>query len=414
MAKWLSRVWAMRPSTDSVVAIIGLIVACISLVVAGIATRITHNSDQTFDRQEKLLAKATAMVGQEKAYLAREAFDKALDDADGYCSECQQCAPPFAVLIPLDKAKLREAELTNILTATEYNRLAILGSAVWDFDKTREFALKALQKSLTPIEKSMSNLVLGHLYFVSYKTDTNPATLQQGRVYFRSSIKLLYDLPPTDAFRFQLGQTEALLAKHELATDTGIKRFGEHYEQAKQWWKGLPDGDKHIAQLTADISLGQMDHIPNVACLFHATPSNPSVRPCGDHSCDSRFFVSREVYLRLFNAAIALGKTEAEVEALEQAGTIEVSNKNGFKEYHHIYFDPTTNHFDTQSPTPTLAPAPKAPAPPAPRELSTAREPIEIFPAERPAEKPATAPAMLPTPPKASGHPPAQQDSPFG
>ena len=90
------------------------------------------------------LSRSMDIVERERIDHARDAFDKALDEADSYCSDCQQCAPPLGLSYPSRQSGRWVAELKDVLTAAEYNRLAILGSSAWEVDKARGFALEAL------------------------------------------------------------------------------------------------------------------------------------------------------------------------------------------------------------------------------------------------------------------------------
>jgi hypothetical protein len=217
----------------------------------------------------------------------------------------------------------------------------------------------------------MSNLVLGHLDFIAHRADKDPKTLEKARGYFRNSIKALYDLPGTDAVRFYLGQAEALWAKHELAAhagDDGRKDFYEHYGLAKQRWEGLPKGNTFIAQLRAEIALGQPDHIPNIACMFSlASPKSPcDGRRGGCAPCAPLQLVT----LRLFNAAIAQGVTEDKIVQMAREKEIATSEKEGLTLYH-LYFDSAT--------APTFAPVPVASVPKPQPAVPSFRTPPSTF-----------------------------------
>ena len=255
-----------KPVTELVLTVAVIVVAIFAAIIA-------YKSDATFKAEEELLTK-------ERLHLAREAFNKALDEADGFCSDCPMCALPFGIFAPLDKAVMREAELSEILTAAEYNRLAILGSSAWEFEKTNGFAAKALAKSITPIDQFMFNLVLGHLRFLNYKNDNDAANLRKGRDYFQSSIKALDDRHGTDAFRFYLGKAQALWATHERV----VKNTDEshrHYILAKAHWEGLPGYENFARQLDVQLSDADSGHMLTIACLFHVASIPACVAPAG-------------------------------------------------------------------------------------------------------------------------------------
>jgi hypothetical protein len=138
--------------------------------------KIATNSDGALRRHADILDEMKKMVAQDKAYRAREAFNQGLDEAESYCPNCtgEGCpppAPPYLSLIALNKAVSREPDTAILLSQGEYNRLAILGSAVWDYHTTEVYAKKALDRSKTPIDKFFSCLVLGHINFMYFESD---------------------------------------------------------------------------------------------------------------------------------------------------------------------------------------------------------------------------------------------------
>ena len=96
-------------------------------------------------QQVAVLDKVAELLGESEMLRAREDFNKALDEADGYCSDCPLCSPDYLIEVPLDRAIRAEAKADKMLDAAELNRLAILGSSVWDVSKTEAFVKKARQ-----------------------------------------------------------------------------------------------------------------------------------------------------------------------------------------------------------------------------------------------------------------------------
>ncbi len=362
--------------------VVELVLAIAAVFIAFYAAQIAARSDATFKEEANLLADAKTVVEQENKtfnqgvaildatkglvsqatelikqtkellaretmHMARDDFDKLLDEADQYCVACPQCSPTYPIIIPLEKASRREEEVAAVLTAAEYNRLAMLGSSVWDVEKTKSYVTKAMDKERATrgtakekeggtgveVDDFVSHLVLGHLYFVHLKDD-EPANLKRAEENFREAIKALPVNSGNDAIRAYIGQGYAIWSAHEAF----LKRNDES-SQLADWaiasWKGLSDHELFEKELDERRKAAADGVMPQIACLFKAGPCCSCVAP-------------------------------------------------------------------------TAAPAPGAPLPAPPRAPGVAKERIEVKPAEKPAEKPAQKPAQKPVegPPVAPAPPP--------
>ena len=143
-------------------------------------------------------------LAKDKAVLvAREEFDHALDEAEALCGHCtcdgqscgtwlySSCTPSYLIAIPLDKAIRNEPKITDYLTAVEYNRLAILGSSVWNFDRTKQYIDKAIRVGHEPLDGFLSHLVMGHVYFRYLSDLPDTANIEKARNEFTEAVASL-------------------------------------------------------------------------------------------------------------------------------------------------------------------------------------------------------------------------------
>ncbi len=226
-----------------------------------------------------LLGKTKELWDREAVHKARDDFDMALDEADRYC-QGPRCSPTYAIFIPLDKAVRREQEAAQFLTAAEYNRLALVGSTVWDFGISEQYVKKALdKKDKTPVDIFVSHLVLGHLNFVFLKADPDHANLKAARAHFDQAIKALPEHSGVDAIRAYVALGFEFWAAHEA--------FLKNNEESKQLAKmavasrsGLSDPDDFERQLNATLDSANRGVMPQIGCLFKPPTACGCTGPC--------------------------------------------------------------------------------------------------------------------------------------
>ena len=208
------------------------------------------------------------MIDQQAATRAREEFDNALDEAEKYCPDCcNSCAPDYLIEVSLDKALRAEPVATPLLTAAEYNRLAELGSSVWDFQKSESYVKKALTKSEAPSDLYLSYLVLGHINFKHLNDDSEHAKLNVGRDNFRKAIASIQAATASDLGKVHHGEGYSLWAAHEAVL--------HNYDNAEQmmevaWatWSRLPNRDILETAAYDRTQRAASGSMPEVACLF--------------------------------------------------------------------------------------------------------------------------------------------------
>jgi len=184
--------------------------------------------------------------------------------------------------IPIDKAVRWEREAAALLTAAEYNQLAMLGSKVLDFPTTEGYIKKAMETSNQPLDKFFSHLVLGHIHFAHFKSDPKHANLKDARDNFKKAIDNLNT--SEDATRFYLGHCWGLWAIHERVLKNSVESQ-TYYESAKVSWSGLPDYSELVRNLFEQIEDAACNNIePDIACLFKPTQPGQG-RPIRCASC---------------------------------------------------------------------------------------------------------------------------------
>ncbi|MGD0899573.1 MAG: tetratricopeptide repeat protein [Thermoguttaceae bacterium] len=228
----------------------------------------------------ELIKQTKELVERETIHEARDDFDKVLDEADRYCEGCSQCSPSYAINIPLDKAVRREQEVTPFLTAAEYNRLAMLGSAVWEFGMAEKYVRKAMdKKDKTPVDVFVSHLVLGHLNFVHLKDDPEHATLKDAKDHFTQAIAALPPNSGSDAIRTYVGRGYGIWAAHEA-----VLKHSEESDRlaklAKASWSGLSDAHTFEVELSALLASASAGVMPQIACLFKSPVRLANCPPC--------------------------------------------------------------------------------------------------------------------------------------
>ncbi len=244
----------------------GLITAVVALIIA-------MKSDAAFHRATEILEIAEGKSENELAHHARDDFNLALDDASKYCPNCTHCAPAYAIQVPLNKAVTREPEAAAILSAGEYNRLAMLGSSVWDFKKAEYYVKKAMDKSSEPFDKFFSNLLLGHLNYSYAESDPTDASIQVGNVSFTTAVACMEPQQSKPAVQSLIGQAYGLWALHELLRkDTA--ESDKHAGLAKAHWKNLPDEASLNHELNERLAAATNGIRPEIACLFRSGGSS--------------------------------------------------------------------------------------------------------------------------------------------
>jgi len=167
--------------------------------------------------------------------------------------------------IPLSKALVFETRASEFLNAAEYVKLTALGSSVWDFAVTERYAKKALEKSETPFDSFMSNILLGHITFVNSGND--PTKVESGRQYFRNAVASLQPKQGTFPGQFNLGRGYGVWAQHEafLKNKEDCKQARHYAESA---WLKLPDGAELLKDLDAKIEYAENGVRPDMSCFL--------------------------------------------------------------------------------------------------------------------------------------------------
>jgi hypothetical protein len=236
--------------------------------------RLFHDYRDVAAKQVKLFDDCATLVDKETKFTDRAAFDQALKEAESYCPACS-LSPSYLIEIPLNKALGFEPRASEVLTAAEYIRLTALGSSVWEFEVSEQYAKKALAKSKTPLDRFMSNFLLGHVTFLNCGKDQTKLDL--GRGYFKTSIACLQPKLGTDIGEFYLGWGYAIWAQHEafLKNDDDCKQQRSFAESA---WSKLPEGKDFVRDLDVRIELAKHGVRPDMSCFFGAKPG-PCVAP---------------------------------------------------------------------------------------------------------------------------------------
>jgi hypothetical protein len=251
-----------RDKVDFINVILTVVLAGTSVAMVVTAS----NTDKTTTKQVELLDKASRLLAEQVAIVAREHFNHALDDAEAYCT-CSSCSPSYLIEIPLDIAVRDEPAARDLLTAAEYNRLAILGSSVWDFKKAEPYGRKALEKSETPLDHFVSHLVLAHLHFRHLEDDPAHATIQEGRIHFKEAVTTLENDKGSEAAQSTIGYGYGLWAAHEaFRNDETESRHKMNL--AKSWLSKQSDKQSLIDKLEEATLAAKNGARPEIACLF--------------------------------------------------------------------------------------------------------------------------------------------------
>ena len=171
-------------------------------------------------------------------------------------------------MIPLDRAVRAEEKAGGLLVAAEYNRLAVLASSVWDYDKTKGYVDKALAtKGPTPLDCFFSRLVLGHITFKSLSSDSGAEKTEAARREFRDAIDCLHKASQNDTIQYHEGLGYSIWAAHEafLKHDLDSNQAKEHATAA---WSKLPNSARWIVRMNEQIHRAKTGIRPEIACLF--------------------------------------------------------------------------------------------------------------------------------------------------
>ncbi|MGA2620862.1 MAG: hypothetical protein ABSF26_24840 [Thermoguttaceae bacterium] len=230
------------------------------------AAELLKQSTTQSAQQVAVLSTAAQVLNQSELLRAREDFNKALDEADGFCSGCPACSPNYFIEVPLDRAVQAETRAEILLSSAEYNRLATLGSSVWEVSKTEAFVKKALARSGSSLDHFFSHLVLGHIYFCHLEKGAELTKVEAARKEFRSAVASLQTETSTDGVRTNTGVCYAIWAAHEgyLATSN----YSQVVSSANSAWSRLPN-EKEL-QLRWYATIDQAIHgiRPQISCLF--------------------------------------------------------------------------------------------------------------------------------------------------
>lgn len=231
------------------------------------ASELLKQSTTQSAQQVAVLSTAVEVLNQSEMLRAREAFNKALDDADAFCSGCPACSPIYYIEVPLDRAVQSEIKAEKLLGAAEYNRLATLGLLVWEVSKTEAFAKKALARSGSSLDHFFSHLVLGHVYFSHLEKGAELTKIEAARNEFKLAMTSLQTETTTDATRTRIGECCAIWAAHE-----GYLGNNSMYSQvvgyANSVWSKLPNEAQLKSNWYATIGQAIHGNRPQISCLF--------------------------------------------------------------------------------------------------------------------------------------------------
>ena len=271
------------------------------LAVAVVAAFIAGRSDATFKNEEAHLGKATelleqfAQVSKDQAnsvaqmiaienkriaienkrselddklgvVLARGEFDNALNEAEKYC--CQTCGPNYLLEASLTKALQAEEEAEPLLSAADYNRLALYGSSVWKVSTTEKFANKALHHpDCTPIDQFYSQLILGHAKFSLLPKGAEFTRVNGARKEFRKAAAMLETESTTDDTRVHVGECYAVWAANEgyLGYSSESK---EAWQKAVNSWSPLANAGELKTAWDAWVKGARNGYKPSISYLF--------------------------------------------------------------------------------------------------------------------------------------------------
>ncbi len=196
----------------------------------------------------QISSKLMDLENQAEALQAEEDFNKALDSADSNCSGCPTCSPNYLIEVPLEKAVKAEKLAEPLLGAAEYNRLATLGSSVWDVSRTAAFIEKALARSASPLDRYFSHLVLGHVYFCHLEKGVELSKLDAARKEFKLAVSFLQTENTNDGTRIRIGQCYAIWAAHEAYLHN-TSESDQAWANATTSWSKLPTEAEFTLQL---------------------------------------------------------------------------------------------------------------------------------------------------------------------
>jgi hypothetical protein len=228
---------------------------------------VCYRQKQVFDRQD-----------QEHA---REAFNKALDAVEANRESCSEHVPTFSVHIPLDQAIKAEEVAGPLLTAAEYNRLAVLGSSELDSWKVEEYARKAEKKSQTKADHFASQLVIAHLHFCNINKDAELDKIQAVRQEFGTAIAILLPEEHISANKVRIGQAFALLAAHEKYMDK-MTNSDEAWKKALAYLVGHCGPGNMVSELKDKLGWSSSGK-PSISFLFKSPPSPVDIQFAAIH-----------------------------------------------------------------------------------------------------------------------------------
>ena len=201
---------------------------------------------------------------------AREDFNKALDEAETFCSTCVMgCSPNYPIEIPLDRAVQAEKTAEKLLVSAEYNRLATLGSSVWEVSKTEAFVKKALDRSGSSLDRFFSHLVLGHVYFSHLEKGAELTKVEAARKEFRLAIASLQPESANDAIRVHTGECYAIWAAHEVYLGN-LPAYGQAMTNAYSAWTKMPTEPVLKTKWNAKVESANRGVRPEISCLFNS------------------------------------------------------------------------------------------------------------------------------------------------
>jgi hypothetical protein len=239
---------------------------------------------EVLDKTAELLKQSTAQSAQQVAVLnmaaelfkesemlrAREDFTRALDDAETFCSTCVVgCSPSYPIEIPLDRAVQAEKTAEKLLVPAEYNRLATLGSSVWEVSKTEAFVKKALGRNGSSLDHFFSHLVLGHVYFSHLEKGAELTKVEAARKEFRLAIASLQPESTNDAIRIHTGECYAIWAAHEVYLGNS-PMYVQAMTNAYSSWSKLPTEPLLKTKWDAKAESAMRGVRAEISCLFNS------------------------------------------------------------------------------------------------------------------------------------------------
>jgi hypothetical protein len=179
----------------------------------------------------------------------RTEFLDALKDAENQCS-CPSCIPIYSIKIPLNIALKLEPKLRNDLSATEYLKLAILGSRVWDFDQLQSICntlCNVANNSHCPEDLCFAFLMQSYLNF-NYLDRDKKASLVEGRNFCTKAIDILKQQPDNFEKKYYIGIVYEFWALQEQYLKNNDEAIAKR-KSALEYFNYLPNSEQLIAEL---------------------------------------------------------------------------------------------------------------------------------------------------------------------